>query len=198
MWIEDYQPRKWRPESVEARIYASAQARALANGMDDAEADAEALEAVFRVMSWLYSKPQKLVVSMIEEDYGVDTSPAALTGFWQRFVTPFLAEKGMRSGALARRLSETVDQDGVVKAVLGEIKQRTFEVLSTPNPDSSEVAKLGKLILTARGQDMEKEKIENSMKSKIEIGLDALFEDIKGDDQAEALFEALKEAVSKA
>lgn len=159
MWLDERTSKKWRSDSLEARIYASAEASALAGGYTEQEAAFEGMEAVFRVMGWLYSKPYGVVRQMVEDGHGVETSEAALSGFWQRFSSPFLQERLRRSAALARNLGGELDREGVQSATVDLITQKAFEIMSSPDGDPGEVVRLTKLILQSQKQELDARKV---------------------------------------
>ena len=159
MWLDTKQTKKWRSDALESRIYAIASANAHAAGYSDAEAAAEGLEAVMRVMSWLYSSPYTVVVDMIADEYGVETSPAALSGYWRRFADPYLSEQMRRASTAANRLKGELDTAGVQRGTVDLITQLAFEVMSSPNPCPADVVKLSKLVLDSRKQDLDERKV---------------------------------------
>jgi hypothetical protein len=159
MWLDPKQTRKWKANSVEARIYAAAEAEALANGYSDAEAAGEGLEAILRVMSWMKTRDGKVVVEMIKEAWGVDTSQAALSGFWQRFVDPFLSEQMRRASTGAARISGDLDTAGVTASTRDLIAQMAFDIMTSPDPDAAAVVKLSRLLLDHRKADQDERKI---------------------------------------
>jgi hypothetical protein len=57
---------------------------------------------------------------------------------------------------------------------------------------------MAKIGLQREQQSLDREKLNAATKGKIEAGLDALGEEIKGNPRAEKLFAELKEVVSKA
>jgi hypothetical protein len=157
MWIDTNQTRKWRSDSLEARIHAAAEAEAIVQGYEDP--DGEALEAVFKVMSWLYGRSAKVVKRMIMEVYGVETSEAALSGFWARFAGPYLAERMRRSSAQARELANTLSAADVQRSTMELIAQQAFELMSSPMPDPEDVVKLAKVVLLSQKQDLDERKV---------------------------------------
>ena len=159
MWITQNEVRKWRPESVEARIYAQAEAHALATGSTDEEADHDAMEAVFQVMAWLYSRSYAVVADMIEDAYGVKTSIAALSGFWQRFNGSFLPERMRRLTSHARELAKEVDRDAVTSSTLDLISQQAFDLMSNPEPDPDKVIAFARVLLTAEKQKLDSRRV---------------------------------------
>lgn len=159
MWIPTQQLRKWRSDSLEARIYAIAEAEAHANGLNDGEAAAEAMEAVYRVMGWLAAGTQAATIDLIKEEYGIETSAAALSGFWRRFKSSWLGERMRRSNSAANDLVNLLDRDKVESATWDMISQAAFEMLTSPNPEAGDLVKLGKLILQGQKQAIDERKV---------------------------------------
>lgn len=159
MWIPTQQLRKWRSDSLEARIYAIAEAEAHANGLTDGEAAGEAMEAVYRVMGWLASGTQAAAKDLILEEFGIETSPAALSGFWRRFKSSWLGERMRRSNTAATQLVNLLDREKVEAATWDMISQAAFEMLTSPEPDPGALVKIGKLILQGQKQAIDERKV---------------------------------------
>ncbi len=159
MWLTNQDSRKWRSDSLEARIYAAAEAEACANGLTDGEAAAEAMEAVYRVMGWLAGGTQSAAAEMIKEAFGVETSPAALSAFWRRFRSSWLGERMRRSSRAAKELANLLDREQVESATWDLLSQQAFELLTSPDPDPSALVKLGKLILQGQKQSLDERKV---------------------------------------
>ena len=173
MWLDTKQTKKWRSDSLEARLYAITEANACANGFSDAEAAAEGMEAVMRVMSWLYSRPSSVVVDMVAEEFGIETSAAALSGYWRRFADPFLSEQMRRASTAANRMKGELDTAGVQRGTVDLITQLAFEVMSSPNPQPGDVVKLTKLLIESRKQDLDERKVrlleDNAARAKAQL-----------------------------
>lgn len=157
MWIKT--SKKWNPNSVEARIYKSVWDRAKAEGASGTTAGEEAMEAVFRAMHWMYGHGQKATVKLIKEAFGVKTSSAALSGFWDRFASPFLEERMRRNSTMARLMAGELDSDAVQQAASDKIAEEVFEILSNPNPDHDKVAKLARVLQGDRKLDQGERKL---------------------------------------
>lgn len=81
-----------------------------------------------------------------------------------------------------------------------------------PNATAADVARVGQIVFTSEVVEsgnvkafvalerlrMEREKMEEATKSKIEAGLDALFEQIQGNPQALVIYQQLREVVKAA
>lgn len=150
MWIDTGQSKKWRSDSLEARIYAIAEAEAHANDLSEADAASEAMEAVYRVMAWLAGGRQADVIERIKDAYGIETSAAALSGFWSRLKSSWLGERLRRSSRAARDLANLLDREEVEAATWDLLSQQAFELLTSPDPNPSELVALGKLLLSGR------------------------------------------------
>lgn len=157
-WTDHTAARKWRSDSLEARICAAATEAARQRGA--ADPDGEGLEAVFAVMAQLYSMPYEAVVASILDQWEIETSPAALHRMWRRFASPWLAERMRRSSAAAREIANQLDPEHIDRATRELISQLTFELISNPRPDPDDVAKLARLLLQFRQADQTDAKIE--------------------------------------
>lgn len=155
-WLDS---RKWRSDSLEARIHAAAEAQALAGGHPEQESADLALDAVFRVMSWLYSQSYDRVIERLADEYDIETSRGALGRFWDRFAGAWLAERMRRSAAQARALAGQLDRQQITESSLDQIAQATFELMTQPGADPDRVAAYFRLILQARKQDLDERKI---------------------------------------
>lgn len=201
MWLTDQQSKKWRSDSLEARIYAIAEAEAHANDRNDGEAAAEGIEAVYQVMGWLASNKQKDVVEMIKERFGVETSPAALSGFHSRFKAAWHGERLRRSARTATELANIVtpEEEARIKSQFWtDVRQAAFELMTNPNPSPEDYVALGTMLLKKDAQEFDREKFAASMKTKIEAGLDALAATIKGNKEAERLYREFRKVVQNA
>lgn len=164
MWLDPKHTRKWRPDALESRIYAIAEAEAHANGLGDAEAAGEAMEAVYRVMRWCQStRSYKQVAEMVEEAYGVKTSPAALSGFWQRFASPYLAETQRRHVRLATDIADSItpeEEARLDRRVWQSIREEAFNALHSPEGNEKAVIALTRSLLAKAKNDMHKEALQ--------------------------------------
>lgn len=194
MWIQNQQLKKWRSDSLEARIYAIAEAEAHVNGMTDGEAAGEAMEAVYRVMGWLAGGTQKAALEMIEESYGIKSSPAALSGFWQRLKPSWAGERMRRSSKAATDLAGLMDRNAVEEATLSLLSQQAFELLTSPNPDPAELVKLGKIILQSQKQGLDERKVAmlEAKAKQADAAGDVLKSNLSPEEQTRRLREILK------
>ena len=196
MWTDT--AKKWRRDSLEARIYAAAEAESLANDRSAAESASDALEAIFEASSIVLGNTGKDAVDLIKKRWHVKTSTAGVSGFWRRICSPFLEERMRRSSTLARRISGELDSEAVQGALLDQVTAAAFDLMSSPNPDPKAVARYTNLILKADKQSMDRTKLAAATKSKIEIGLDALADAIKGNKAAEKIYAELRKVVANA
>jgi hypothetical protein len=201
MWIPNQHLKKWRSDSLEARIYAIAEAEAHANGMNDGEAVGEAMEAVYRVMSWLSSSSQKAVVKMVKEAYGLDTCASALSGFRSRLMPSWAGERMRRNAKAATSLANVIskeEEEAIKSQFWKDVRQAAFELMTNPNPLPEDYVSLGTMLLKKDAQEFDREKFAAAMKTKIELGLDALASTIKGNKEAERLYREFRKVVSEA
>lgn len=90
-----------------------------------------------------------------------------------------------QSGSFTAEQIERAGQVYFMSQAVGDGDPKTFFLM----------AKIG---LQREQQSLEREKLSAATRSKIDAGLDALYEEIKGNPRAEKLFAELREVVSKA
>ena len=83
--------------------------------------------------------------------------------------------------------------DGILTVVAQEVLNKS---LTGEDPKNRTAA--AKLLLKRQDQKMERDKFAAAMKSKIEAGLDALFDEVKNNPEALELFGKFKSVVTKA
>ncbi len=105
-----------------------------------------------------YRKAKRLV----EEEFGVSTSLAALSDFYESVCVPFLLEQRQRSAQLASALTRGAQKDGAnfSEATLDLLRQSAFELMSDRNRDPKDVARILTLFLKSQDQDLSKRKVE--------------------------------------
>jgi hypothetical protein len=194
MWLQSSQLKKWRSDSLEARIYAIAEAEAHANGLTDGEAAGEAMEAVYRVMGWLAAGTQKAALEMIEESYGIKSSAAALSGFWQRLKPSWAGERMRRSSKAANDLAGLLDRGAVEDATLALLSQQAFEILTSPNPDPGDLVQLGKIILQSQKQAIDERRVAllEEKAKKADAAIDVMGSQLPEEEKARRIREILK------
>lgn len=199
MWIAPSQIRKWRPDSIEARIYAVAEAEAHARGEGESAADA-GIQAVFEVLSWLYSRPYAVVRDLVLDRYGVETSEAALSGFWSRFAGSWLAERNARNGAAARLIAQETQLGPLTDATMELIAQQALEIMSSPAPDATQVRHFAKLLLQREKQAVDERKValleEKAAQAKREIEAALAGAKAKGGGLTEETLRRIEEAAN--
>jgi hypothetical protein len=144
-------------------------------------------------------KSYEAALSWLAVECGVSSTASALSSFYKRHCAPLVAERRQFAAIRAEALGEAMEDDPVNwdQAIIERTKQLTFEFLDSDEVDADSVKKLLDAILKAQRQQMDREKLTHSTKSKIEAGLDALFEEIKGNEKAEAIFAQLKEVTKE-
>ncbi len=121
-----------------------------------------------------------------------------LTKFWQRHCKPVVNERRQFAAVKAEAIVDKAGRTDWNAATMELVKQVSFEMMSGQRIDPKTAEKFIKLILKADAQDQNREKLAKTAKSDIEKGLDALFEEIKGNKKAEVIFAQLQEVVKTA
>jgi hypothetical protein len=201
MWIPEQQQKKWRSDSLEARIFALAEAEALANGAEESEAASEGMEAVYRVLSWFPCSSLEDIKERLKEEFGIEPALSALSTFHSR-LKPFWAGERMRRNAQGATSFANVispeEEEAIKSAFWRDVRQAAFELMTNPNPDPKDYVDLGTMLLKKDAQEFDREKFAAAMKTKIEAGLDVLAAKIKGNKEAERLYREFRKVVSEA
>ena len=141
------------------------------------------------------------LVIWFKTEFGIKTSISALRRFWQGTVEPDLAELQKNAGKLAEIIishDDGDDTDQLTGAAISLVKRRALELMVDPNADPKERHSTVRQLLTIRSQDLEREKLKQSLMSKLEAGIAALWDEIKGNAKAEAKVRELEEILSDA
>lgn len=137
-------------------------------------------------------------IAWLKEEHGVDTSPSALSEFFSWYPRQAtLRTAASTSDELASTLRKLPELK-VTAEQAARIAQVNFEIQAARDRDPALFAALRKGELEAERLRLEREKFEHSKKEDWEKGLDALAEEIKGNEEAEKLFAALQAVLRKA
>ena len=151
-------------------------------------------------VEFLLSQREKIsaakLAAQISSRHGIDISAPRLSDFW-RWAESQVALRVMNADAEQFRTEFARENPG---ATLEEAHESTLAYLHL-KAGRSEDEKLMKFVLgeirKARALAHEREKFREELKGKLEKGLDALFQEIKGNARALELFEELKGALAK-
>jgi hypothetical protein len=94
-------------------------------------------------------------LGMVEKEFGVKTSTAALSGFWQEVCSPALLARRARARGLADDLAEAAEKTPgrFNAATLAAISQKAFELAVSPHADPKDVRELFSLMLDAQQEE---------------------------------------------
>jgi len=137
-------------------------------------------------------------LSWLSTECAVSSSLSALSAFFKRHCAPVMKDRRQIAALKAETLVGEAGRTDWNAATLELVKQVSFEMMAGEHLDPKISEKFIKLILKADSQDAAREKIKAAAKTKIETGLEALFEEIKGNAKAEGLFKLLQQEVAKA
>ena len=141
------------------------------------------------------------LVVWFKNEFEIKTSISALRRFWTSTVEPDLAELQKNAGKLAEIIIAHNDSDGgesMTGAAISMVKKRALELLVDANADPQERHATVRQLLTIRSQDLEAEKLKASLMTKLEAGIAALWDEVKGNAAAEKLVRELEGILSEA
>lgn len=147
------------------------------------------------VCGWTYAAAQE----WLSAECGVSVSGSAWTPFYGRHVEPILQDIKNFALMSAQSLSDQADATRVfTEATKAAFVENAYQLMRSPGADAEEKRKWMETLIKDAASNRDDRKLSMASKGQIEKGLDALFEEIKGNKKAEALFAQLREAVSQA
>jgi len=165
-------------------------------------------EQQLRLADWLlggmpYYEAQKQVL----DQFGVAVkSLKSFSAFWSDVCGPLLLKRRNQARSIAQGITDEMSKEssGIDRALMDALKQKAFEVILKPNPDPAEVSSVISLALKVRDQEikvqqieLEREKFKETIRTNIDRGLEALYQEIKENQIAREIFERLKRTVMK-
>lgn len=145
--------------------------------------------------AWTYDQ----AAEWLRVECGETVSGSAWTDFHARYVAPVLNDRMEFAMMGARAMEAQAKEAGVFDdATILEIRRRGYQMLRDPAADPEETRKWMETYIKMMVAMREREKAQQMAKSKIEAGLEALFEEIKGNRKAEAAFKIIQEEVKAA
>jgi len=165
-------------------------------------------EAQERIYTWLTEGVEgntslEKVTEQIWLDLGVRTSKTAVGTFYQAVVMPRRIRGSAQS---AEKIVAGAENSGLVldAASRAVLQQRVFEIIASPHVDPKAVGDLMRASLEAQKLDLKREdlalqrdKFKAAIAKKIDLGLEELYAEIKGNKQALELFEKMCAIVKK-
>lgn len=134
----------------------------------------------------------------VAKEFDLETSTGALHDFYHAFCVPELLRRRREAVTTAEDIARDVAESPGRwdEAATDALKQRVFELMLVPSSSPKDVKQLFDLVLRAQKQEIERDKLTAATKDKITAGLDALYEEIKGNEAAVEIFNQLKEVVA--
>lgn len=159
-------------------------------------------EDQLKIFDWLRSIGYGKTKLKVAEDLKIDTSVGALHNFYEQRFEEHQRLRFMKAASAARVIEAEAEQD--FSPQLAQLfGQMAFEAGVDERPGAAE--SYLKMARAVKSDMMRKEKFEfeiqkfrESMKSKQEAALDALFDDISGNAEAEALFVKMRNVLTAA
>ena len=120
-----------------------------------------------QIVDWLLGGiPYRQARELIKTDFGLTTSFAALSSFWDQVCTPALLARRRRAVTTADEMaSEAQKMPGKFdEATLDAIRQAAFNLAIHPQSNPADVKNLFTLLLKARDQELKNKDIEIKMR----------------------------------
>jgi len=116
-----------------------------------------------QIVEWLLGGlSYRVVREMIEKEFSLQTSFAALSGFWDQVCTPALLARRRRAVTTADEMADEAQKKpgAFDAATLDAIRQHAFNLAIQPGANPGDVKKLFTLLLQARDQELKNKDIE--------------------------------------
>ena len=117
--------------------------------------------------AWLLSGvPYHRARKMVKKEFGVSTSMAALSDFWETYCSAELLARRKRAVTTADEIAaEAAARPGKFDAAtIDALKQKAFELAISPGADPKEVKAVFSLVLKAKDQDLEERQLEQKIR----------------------------------
>lgn len=122
-----------------------------------------------QLAQWMLSNvPYWQCRDLVKKEFGVEVkSLDSFSHFWRKVCEPALIEKRRRAAGMANNLAQEaqLNPGQFDVATLDAIKQKAFELAMSPGADPKDVQSLFSLILKAKDQDADKEKLKLATRS---------------------------------
>lgn len=116
-----------------------------------------------QLVEWLLSGvPYHRAREMLEKEFGLNTSLAALSAFWDEVCTPALLARRQQAVTTADELAQEAraKPGSFDAATIDAIRQKAFELAVSPLAAPRDVKSLFMLLLKSRDQDLKNQDIE--------------------------------------
>ena len=116
-----------------------------------------------QIVDWLLGGvPYRQARELIEKDFGVKTSFAALSHFWDDVCTPALLARRRRAVSTAEDMADEAQKmpGKFDEATLDAIRQAAFNLAIQPQCNPGDVKNLFALLLKARDQELKAKDVE--------------------------------------
>lgn len=159
-------------------------------------------EQRLQAFEWARSLGYHKMRLLLKKEFGVRPPSIAAISTWYQGMTREVAEADLRKAITnADQIRDTAKELGDVSdAVAAGLGQLALEAIVSRDPDK--IRMFATLALQSQRErreveelDLDKARFQEAMKSNIERGLDALYDDIRGNAQAEKLFRKLRATV---
>ena len=161
-------------------------------------------EQQLQIFNWLKEVGYTETKLIILKKFNISTSAGALNNFWGHWCKKESEQRMLKMVSASNAIIESSADNlpTIDKAMEAALKQAAFE--AALSGDNEAIKTLVELTLKVNKASMaedklqfEIEKFKSALKTKQEIALDAIFEDIKGNPAAEALFVKMRDALAE-
>lgn len=136
-------------------------------------------------------------VVFCRDSLGVETSAGALSDWWGWYERRVTLQDAAEITNEIKAAIKSIPELDIEDETINRYRQKHFEILAMKSNDPKLFASMRRLRISERNADMELNKFKQTMKSDMEKGLEALFQEIRGNPEAEELFGRLKAVVMK-
>jgi len=181
----------------------------------DSELDYLPDEQREQLMDWILGRvPYRQIVALLKDNYKVSTSLSAVSRYWRKWGAEHWKARRRNAIEMAAAVADEARAapGQFSEAAASAIEERVFAIAMDPNGDGKDLKDLATILIKGRDQQirqrdqeialerlaLDREKYREAIKSAQDRGLDALFVEIEGNPEAEALFHRLKAAVMSA
>lgn len=120
-----------------------------------------------QLSEWMLSGlPYHTILPMVQKEFGITTSLAALSGFYSSYCSAALIARRQRAVSTADAVAEeaAASPGRWDAATIDALKQQAFELAIQPGVNPREVKSLFSLVLKAKDQDLAERQLEQRIR----------------------------------
>lgn len=136
------------------------------------------------------------IKALLPKQFGLSASISTISGFYRWLRQKRETEQSMEAAEQAKLEFLKENPDASPEA-LHSLAQMVFTNKAMQQGDVKAWAKVAGIWERKKAREFNEKKFQAAIKSKLETGLDALFEEIKGNERAEKIFKQLKDVLDE-